>query len=75
MILRGNWHYARRNAIQFLQGALSPVPDWKGNVPEDPSRQACLEKISPSLGTVWLSINQKNERALYSKFLLTVLME
>jgi hypothetical protein len=32
---------------------LSPLPDWKGDVLADPSRQACLEKISPLLGAVY----------------------
>jgi hypothetical protein len=32
---------------------LSPLPDWKGNVLEDPPREAWLEEIPSSLSTAY----------------------
>jgi hypothetical protein len=34
-----------------MQGALSPLSDWKGYVLTDPSQQAWLEKVPSSPGT------------------------
>jgi hypothetical protein len=36
-----------------VQGAFSPLPDWKGNVLADPSGQAGLEKVPSSLGVTY----------------------
>jgi hypothetical protein len=60
-----------------VQGPLSPLPDWKGDLPADPLQQAWLAKIRPSLGVAY-PIDQpkerKSERVSYSKLLLTTLM-
>jgi hypothetical protein len=60
-----------------VQSALSPLPDWEGDVPADPSRQAWLEKISYSLGTAWpLGQSQKRKSVISEALLpLTLLTE
>jgi hypothetical protein len=45
-----NWFHACREAIQFVQGGLSPLPDWKGDMLADLSRQAWFKRIPFSLG-------------------------
>jgi hypothetical protein len=44
-----------------MQGALSPLPDWKGDVLVDTSRQAWFEQI-PSLLAATCSIDQPEKR-------------
>jgi hypothetical protein len=75
MILRANWISARRKAAQFVQAALLPLPDWKGDVLADPSRSAWPEKFDLRWVPHTLSINQKSERVLCSKPPLTALIE
>jgi hypothetical protein len=57
-----------------MQSALSPLPDRKGNVLADPSRQAWLEKSYFRWVPHAVSINQKSERVSYSNFLLMALI-
>jgi hypothetical protein len=59
----------------FMQGALLPPPGWRGDRPVDPSRQAWFEKIPSSLGAACPTDQPEIERVLYSKLLLTALME
>jgi hypothetical protein len=40
-----------------VQGALSPIPDWKGGLLANPSQQVWLEQNSSSLGVAY-PINQ-----------------
>jgi hypothetical protein len=54
---------------------LSLLPDWKGKVLADPSRQAWLEVILFRWVPHAISINHKSKRVSYSKLLLTALME
>jgi hypothetical protein len=58
-----------------MQGPLSPLPDWNGGVPTDPSPQVWHTNFYPCSAPHVLSINQKNERASSSKLLRTALME
>jgi hypothetical protein len=40
----------KRKTVQFVQGALSPLPNWKSDVLADPPRQDWIEKILSPLG-------------------------
>jgi hypothetical protein len=61
MILRDQLAPSVKEGPQFVQAALSPLPDWKGEVLEGPSRQAWLEKIPSSLGAA-CPIDQTEKR-------------
>jgi hypothetical protein len=43
MILRKQLGLFLKKGRQFMQGALSPLPGWKGNVLANPPHQAWLE--------------------------------
>jgi hypothetical protein len=48
-------------AVQFVQGALPPLPDWNGDVLVDPSRQSWFGKIASSPGAT-CPLDQSEER-------------
>jgi hypothetical protein len=58
-----------------VQGTLSSLPGWRGDVLGEPSGHGWFGKFHLRWVPYALSINQKSERVSYSKLLLMVLME
>jgi hypothetical protein len=59
-----------KKAIQFVQIALSPLLDWKGDMLAYPSRQAWLEKnsIMAERGIPYQSTRRAKEGHIRSSF-------